>query len=91
MIGSDRVITNNRSAGSIHVGCATRVQIRHSKVRRVKCLLRYEGLIEKLRCTQACMVYMESDRQLRTLFRYAHQSSGVRHYEGLKMNLRQQD
>lgn len=40
----------------------------------------------KLRCTRACMACMACDRQPRTLFRYAHRSSGVRHYEGLKMN-----
>ena len=69
-------------AGSMNVGGATRVQTRHSRVRQVRCLLGYEGLMEKLRCTRACMA---CDRRFRTLLRYAHQSSGVRHYEGLKM------
>lgn len=78
---------DKKKAGWPHAsGCATRVQTRHSRVRRVRYLLGYEGLTEKLRCTRGYMACMACDRRLRTLYRYVHQSSGVRHYEGLKMN-----
>lgn len=70
----------------MHMGCAIGVQTRHSRVRRARCLLGYGGLMEKLRCMQACMACMACDRQFRTWFRYVHQSNGVQHYEVLKVN-----
>jgi hypothetical protein len=42
--------------------------------------------MEKLRYMREWIARMACDRQLRTWFQYVHQSSGVRHYEGLKVN-----
>lgn len=60
----------------------TGVQTRHSRVHPARCLPGYGGLMEKSRCTQGCRA---CDRRFRTCFQYVRQSSGVRHYEELKM------